>query len=154
MHTLLHFGAMLAGTALPFGAMLQALHTSLRRNFTDTAYTTVLHFGPSICVSYYLLEQCLQTLHFGPMLLGTAYYLMEQRLHVLQTDLWSNLTDAVNTNFFWTTAHRYCICLLEQKWHIQHTFFWAFAQRYCIIPHKVKLQDSANYLLEHFFQIP
>jgi hypothetical protein len=102
------------------------------------------------------------------MLTGTTYYLLEQCLQELHTSLWSNFTDNAYITSFWTTAHRYCILPFRAPlpvpgtayafWgknsDIQHIFFWAIAQRYCIIPHKVKLKDSAYYLLEQFFQIP
>ncbi len=80
-----------------------------------------------------------------------VYYLVEQYLQVLRTNLWSNFTDTAYTTSFWTTALRYCILqyLMEQRLQVLHTdlrsnltdavntnFFWTTA--HSILPFRAQ----------------
>jgi hypothetical protein len=86
---------------------------------------TLLHFGPLLTgTAYYLLEHCFQVLHmpFGAKLTHTAYFLMGHCSKILHKNIQQGSEQfRVLRTYFWTIAQRYCILLFRNNYYRNST---------------------------------
>ncbi len=90
-------------------------------------------------------------LHFGPMLKGTAYYLLEQCLQVLHINLRSNFTNTAYATLFWKNAHRYYILLFGAMFTGTSYSLWSNFTSHVL--HFGPITGNAYYLLEQCLQV-